>query len=52
MPDLQTQLFKKHKGGGCGGDWHLQPSAEVAKSTLNCAVEFFSQCQTVPGGFI
>lgn len=29
-----------------------QPSAEVAKSTFNCAVEFLSQCQTVPGGFI
>ena len=51
MPDLQTQPFKKHKRG-VRGDWHLQPSAEVAKSTLNCAVEFLSQCQTIPGGFI
>lgn len=38
--------------GGWGGDWHLQPSAEMAKSALNRAVEFLSLCQAVPGGFI
>lgn len=48
MPKLETQPFKKHTEE----DWRVQPSVEMATSTVNCTVELLSLCQIVPGGFV